>query len=173
MSETPTSEPLTYNRDDFVALARQIRQERMQLYRHIALGLVGLMFVTFGLNWLMGLALPWWQVGLGLISAAMLWAFALPQVQGLLIRQSARRMRNLDPLSFAVVAEGFEARSDRGHSLVKWSAVHSIEVEDGRLFVFVARDSAYIVPSRAFAADADFDAFVRATRERWKMHHRL
>ena len=173
VSDAPASEPLIYNRDDFVALARQIRQERMQLYSHIAIGLVGLMIVTFGLNWLIGLALPWWQVGLGLIAAALLWALASPQVQGLLIRYSAHRMRNLDPLSFAVVAEGFEARSDRGHSLVKWSAVHSIAVDDARLFVLILRDSAYIVPRRAFAADADFDAFVRATRECWKMHHRL
>lgn len=173
MNDAPTSEPVTYNRDDFVALARQIRQERMKLYRRIALVLVGLMVLTLALNWLVGFELPWWQIGLGLVGAALLWSLASPAVQGRLIEQNARRLRVLEPQWFEAVAEGFEARSDRGHSLVRWSAVRRLEVEGTRLFVFVSPDSAYIVPSRAFAADADFEAFVSAARECWKMHHHL
>jgi hypothetical protein len=173
MSEPLASAEVTYDRDDFRAFARQIRQERMQLYRRIAVALVILMGVTLALYAILRQPLPLWQAGLGLVAAALLWTLASPVVQGKLIEQRARRSELLVPQSFEIADEGFEARSSRGHSLVKWSAIPAFEIEDGRLFVFVSHESAYIIPRRAFADDAKFDAFVTAARERWTLHHRL
>ncbi len=67
----------------------------------------------------------------------------------------------------------FRAESERGKTEVKWSAVPRIHVEGERLFVYSTPRLAFIVPQRAFADDAHFEAFVEAVRRYWEQHHRL
>lgn len=174
MSGIASSEPVTYQTEDFVVFASQIRQGRMRLYRRIALGLVGIALLTLLLDGLMHRDMPWWQDALALLAALMLWALASPAVQGRMIWQSTRRSKELRaPHSFAVTEEGLGIQAGEGRSVLKWSAISQLSVEAERLFVFASAASAYIVPRRAFAAPAEFEAFIEAARSEWKRHHRL
>ena len=55
----------------------------------------------------------------------------------------------------------------------RWSAVPKIGETEGRLFVYLTRRQAFIVPRRAFEADDDFNAFAQAAKYHWKQHPRL
>ena len=174
MNGIASSEPVTYRAEDFVAFAGQIRQGRMRLYRRIAAGLVAVVLLTLLFNWVTNQPLPWWQDGLALLAAGMLWALASARVQGRMIWQNSRRSKELRaPHSFAVTEDGFDVQAGEGHSVVKWSAISKIAVEDGLLFVFVSAMSAYIVPPRAFGAQSEFDDFIERARTEWRRHHRL
>ena len=174
MTAIASSEPAIYRAEDFVAFARQIRQGRMRLYRRSAAGLVVVVLLTLLFDWVTTQPLPWWQDGLALLAALMLWALASPGVQGRMIWQNSRRSRELRaPHTFAVTEEGFDVHAGEGHSVIKWSAIREISVEDGLLFVFASARSAYIVPRRAFATPPEFDDFIKCARAEWKRHHRL
>jgi len=89
------------------------------------------------------------------------------------IDRVARRDDLLREQRLTVADDCFRAESTRGKTEVRWSAIPRIRVEEPRLFVYSTRRQAFIVPRRAFASGADFDAFVKATQEHWKRHHRL
>jgi len=51
-----------------------------------------------------------------------------------------------------------------GHAAWYWSAIERIEATDRHLFIFVTASSAFLVPRRDFAGDAEFQAFVETAR---------
>ena len=71
------------------------------------------------------------------------------------------------------VADGvFRAESERGKTEVRWTVIPRVQRAHERLFVFSTPYLAFIVPRRAFADEAAFDAFAAAAEERWTAHHR-
>jgi hypothetical protein len=78
------------------------------------------------------------------------------------------RQESTGRITVALTPEGIKIRSRRMDGLVFWSAIKSLKVRFGRVFFFLTRRMAVIVPRRAFASDADFDAFAAAAREAWE-----
>lgn len=164
---------VTYTSEDFFVFARKFGERSLHYYRIASAVLAGLMVLTLVLDWALGQPLPIWQTELGFIAAAGLWALSTGRLQGRIVAKHARKIGAAVTQVFTVCAEGFEARGPSETSLTKWSDVPELEIIEDRLFVFMARNKAFIVPRRAFASDADFQGFVAAAREYWKVHHRL
>ena len=71
------------------------------------------------------------------------------------------------------IEDDLERKSERGISKIRWSAVPRLEHQPGAFFVFNGPRTAFNVPRRVFASEAEFEAFVSAAEERWKRVHRL
>ena len=80
-----------------------------------------------------------------------------------------RRRRGLHgPMRFRLTDEGVAVRNRRMDLVVFWPAIRSITISESRLFLFLTRRTALIVPQKAFDNDADFRAFVGAAEEHWR-----
>jgi hypothetical protein len=51
--------------------------------------------------------------------------------------------------------------------VIFWSAMKSVKRRYSRLFVFISRRSALIIPKRAFDTDSSFADFAAAIESRW------
>jgi hypothetical protein len=172
MTEPLVSGEVVYNPRDFRAFARRVDFERYHYFRLGAAVIAGLMALTIVLYWALRQPLPIWQVELGLVAAAALWLLSTGRLQARIIARNARQA-GLGPQTYVVSEEGFEVRAATGDSHTKWSEIPELDIEEGRLFVFLTDRKAFIVPSRAFASEAEFDAFAAAAKAHWKVHHRL
>ena len=80
-----------------------------------------------------------------------------------------RRWKGLHgPIVFALTEVGVNFRDRQMEGVVYWDGIKSVRLQGGRIFLFVGRKSALIIPRRAFGSNAEFDAFVSAAKERWK-----
>jgi len=83
-------------------------------------------------------------------------------------RWQLRRNRLYSPSTFVVRDDTFQILSSTGDLSLPWTSILSTRRMDERLFAFISRYAAYIIPRRAFGSDAEFDAFIAFVEERWK-----
>jgi hypothetical protein len=85
-----------------------------------------------------------------------------------------RRWKGLHgPILFALSEAGVTIRNRQMEGVVYWDAIKSVMSRGGRIFVFINRKSALIIPRRAFGSDAEFEDFGASAEASWKLHHRL
>ena len=68
--------------------------------------------------------------------------------------------------------EGVAVRNRQMDLVVFWTAIRSIKLTESRIFLFMTRRSALIVPQRAFQTEAQFQAFATAAQDYWRKGHR-
>jgi hypothetical protein len=86
-------------------------------------------------------------------------------------RLRLRRNRLYAPQTFVISDSAFQILSSTGELTLPWTSILSIKRANERLFLFITRYSAYIVPRRAFETEEEFANFAAAAAERWKSSH--
>ena len=173
MSEQTT--PFRYDRADFIALADLGRPRIVTWLFRVA----WVLFAIAGLLIAVCVFAGCTRALIYLVPlAALLTAFLLlhrhgAKLSGWAIGRAARRNGLLREQVMTVADDCFRAESSRGKTEIRWSAVPKIRETEGRLFVYLTRRQAFIVPRRAFEADDDFSAFAQAAKHHWKQHHLL
>ena len=71
------------------------------------------------------------------------------------------------PTKFLVTEQGVSLTNAYVESVMRWSAFKRVETGNDRLFLFVTRRTAFSLPRRAFANDAQFDRWVEIAKRRW------
>ena len=175
MAGEPQTLPFRYDRSDFVALAELDRPRIVSWLFRLAWALFALAGVLIAICLLAGssrvlIYLP--VLAIILVAYLLLYRYGA-HIGAWAIDRVARRDDLLREQRLTVAEDCFRAESTRGKTEVRWSAIPRIRVEEPRLFVYSTRRQAFIIPRRAFASSADFDAFVQTTQELWKRHHRL
>jgi hypothetical protein len=72
------------------------------------------------------------------------------------------------PIQFALTQEGLSFRSRQMEGVAFWQSIKSVKNVGGRLYLFIDRRVAFIIPRRAFASDQEFEAFAAAAEARWR-----
>ena len=170
-----STRPFTYDRADFVALASLHRPQAVTWLFRLAWVLFAVAFVLVAVCLLAGSTriLPFAAVLAVLLLLYLLLHRYGANLGGWALEKAGRSEGLLREQVMTAAGDCFRAESSRGKTEVRWSAVPRIEVEDDRLFVFSTRRTAFIVPRRAFASEAEFHDFARAAEERWHQRHRL
>ena len=169
------TKPFTYDRADFVALGELGRPRIVGWLFGLAWMLFALaalliaVCVAAGSTRVLVYLIP---LGLLLIAFLMLHRHGA-KLSGWVIGRMARRNDLVRKQVMTVAEDCFRAESSRGKTEVRWSAVPKIRETEGRLFVYLTRYQAFIVPVRAFESSDDFDAFALAAKHHWEQPHRL
>ena len=175
MAGEPQTLPFRYDRSDFVALAELGRPRIVSWLFRLAWALIALAGVLIVICLLAGssrVLIYLLVLAIILVAYLLLYRYGA-HIGAWAIDRVARRDDLLREQRLTVADDCFRAESTRGKTEVRWSAIPRIHIEGPRLFVYSTRRQAFIIPRRAFASGADFDAFVQATQEQWKRHHRL
>ena len=171
----PTAPPVLYDRGDYAALQKLAAPRALPLLMFAAVILLLIIFLLMLLLYLLAGRVLWREtiVALGALGVFTLLAGWIPGLKVRLTMHAARDTGAALAQTFTIEDEFWRAESDRGITKSRWSAVPRIERDQQRLFVFNGPRTAFIVPRRVFASDAEFEAFVAAVEERWKRVHRL
>lgn len=169
------TKPFTYDRADFVALGELGRPRIVGWLFRLAWGLFALAAVLIAICVAAGSTrILVYLIPLGVLLIAFL---ALhrhgAKLSGWVIGRMAKRNDLMRKQVMTVADDCFRAESSRGKTEVRWSAVPKIRETEARLFVYLTRYQAFIVPLRAFDSSDDFSAFASATKHHWEQHHRL
>ncbi len=78
----------------------------------------------------------------------------------------ARRRDVLGPRKLRIDEQGVHVVTAHLTSTVVWSGIESIETDDEDLYLFLDRDQALVIPSRAFAAKSTRETFLEQCRQR-------
>ena len=167
--------PFTYDRADFVALGELSRPRIVGWLFRFAWCLFALAAALIAISVLAGSRrVLVYLIPLGLLLVAyLLLHLHGAKLSGWVIGRMARRNDLMRKQVMTVADDCFRAESSRGKTEVRWSAVPKICETDGRLFVYLTRHQAFIVPVRAFETRDDFDAFAQSAKHHWEQHHRL
>jgi hypothetical protein len=168
------SRPVLFDMDDMIALSRLIQPERMRMYRIGAGGIVALVALTVWLDHSIApRVVDWPAMVLALFASVLLVLLSLPRVRAWGWLLAARRSPLYAAQSFALHPTALTVTSPKGKSEIPFTSFVEIKLAEGRMFFFLSKRLAYIVPRRAFERDGDFEAFVAAAGERWEKRHRL
>ena len=169
------TKPFTYDRADFVALGELARPRIVDwLFRlawclfAVAAALIAVC-VLAGSRRVLAYLIP---LGLLLVAFLLLHRHGA-KLSGWVIGRMARRNDLMRKQVMTVADDCFRAESSRGKTEVRWSAVPKIRETEGRLFVYLTRYQAFIVPVRAFETSEEFDTFAGSAKHHWEQHHRL
>lgn len=142
-------------------MARQMRRGRAVL---TALGVViGLLLTLMAGHWLLRL------VGIALGGGlALYWWFAYPNTWRRTIqRQSERTIATstsalLGPKRYEIGEDGLRFSSNHGGGYLLWSGIDHLEIGPEAIYIYIAANSAHILPRRAFPSEEAF-------ADTWKM----
>ena len=167
--------PFIYDRADFIALGELGRPRIVGWLFRLAWVLFAIGAVMIAICVLAGSRrVLVYLIPLGLLLAAFLLLHRHgAKLSGWVIGRMARRSDLMRKQVMTVADDCFRAESSRGKTEVRWSAVPKILETEGRLFVYLTRHQAFIVPVRAFETSEDFEAFARSAKHHWEQHHRL
>jgi hypothetical protein len=174
-AEGLTAPPVLYERADYAALQKLTAPRALPLLMYAATILIILIFLLLLLLYLLTARVLWREtvVALGALVVLILLIGWIPGLKATLVMRAARNTGAELVQTFTIEDDFWRAESERGISKLRWSAVPRLEREPGMFFVFNGPRTAFIVPRRVFASDAEFEAFVAAVEERWKRVHRL
>ena len=137
-------------------------------------GLIVFCLVVFVIDVLWQLFLPRWfpnaqwlsRIGFNLLSAVI--GGFLFHVCTTLIAQATKKKRQRDlysltrtagqPVTYNLADNGISFELNGVQGSCAWSAIKTVRVAEGYLFLFIAPLEAYIFPRRAFETDSDFEA---------------
>lgn len=168
------SKPVAYEVDDILALSKLVPRAPVQVFR-IAAGaiVILLMFVIVGEAWALTGIVDWPAIIACLFVAGMVFLLTNRRIRAHIWLRLARRSALHVPHSFAIGPVALLISSPKAKSEVPWTTFTDLKLVEGRLFIFMSKRLAYVIPRRAFDSDADFEAFAAAAAERWRERHRL
>jgi hypothetical protein len=70
--------------------------------------------------------------------------------------------------SFGLLPDALLVESPKARSEVLWNAIQDVRRAQDRMFFFMSKRLAYMVPRRAFGSDAEFEEFAAAADQRWR-----
>ena len=168
------TKPFVYDIDDLQALAAQVQKSWIRWYRIGAFTVIGIVALTIIIDASIAPEdLDWAPMGAGLIAAILLLLFSSTRVRAWIWLKLMKRSPFYASQSFGLYPTALFADSPKGRSEIPFTAFHEVKRVDDRVFLFMSKRLAYIVPRRAFDSDADFEAFATAAEERWSKRHRL
>lgn len=165
--EPPTTADFMLELDDLVAFNSHSPFTRAQI-RRVRISLVvilgSLLFLTFQFA-RSEVLLP---ICIGFVAALL--ACSPPMVRRRARKQYAKIYQHRLPRSQSVVLskEGFFVRTPDSESCHFWRGVERIDATATHAFFYLLTIQAIIVPSRAFASEAHFRAFLDCARGLWK-----
>ena len=113
-------------------------------------------------------AIDWEFTGI-ILSCLVVWILLVS-----VFRYWLRRRAGLHgPIKFKLSEKGVTFRNREMDGAVFWTALKSIKQRNGRLFIFLTRRTAFVIPRSAFQSDVEFETFANAAREGWNQRHRL
>jgi hypothetical protein len=170
--EEPRSNPVDYDVDDLVALSKLVPRGPIQVLRIAGGVVVILLVVTITAEaWALTGFIDWSALVVGLFLGALIILFSDRRIRARLWLKLTRRSPLYAPQSFEVAPAGLRISSPKLSSEIRWSALRDMKQAEDRLFFFVTKRLAYIVPRRAFDSDSDFEAFAAAAADRWEQRH--
>jgi len=170
VSDDLRSGAIDLNLDDLRALARICVSRPARLARVLGLVLAVASVLTFIGSRLLRTPYAVSDFLWVLAPAAVLACLGSPEVRARLWRWQMRRNPLFVPQAYAIGQSELEVTSEKMRSAISWSMFPDVRRVDQWLFVFVTRDSAYIIPRRAFDRDDDFNAFADAAERCWRAH---
>ncbi|MFN7954227.1 MAG: YcxB family protein [bacterium] len=78
---------------------------------------------------------------------------------------ASRNLGSVGPRRVTIAPRSFRCEGPYTDDQVRWPAVERIVESEHALYVYVSANSGYVVPRRAFASDAEFEAFVAMARQ--------
>ena len=168
------SDPVRYEVDDLVALSKLVGRSPQHVVRMAAGGiLILLVCAILAEVWALTGLIDWASLSLITIVAFALLIFSNRRLRASMWLRIAARSPLSGPHSYAISASGLRISSPRSASEVRSSAFLDVKRVDDRLFLFMSRRQAFIVPSRAFTSEEEFEAFTAAALECWESGFRI
>lgn len=166
------SHPVDYEIDDLLALSKLVPRSKMQMARIAAGSLVILLFFAIIVEaWSLTGIVDWPALGAAFFVSVLLLLFANRRFRAWMLVRVARRNPLYAPPSYAITPGALRISSARGTSDVLWTAFPDVKRAGDRLFIFMSKRQAFIIPRRAFDSDEQFEAFAAAAHERWEARH--
>lgn len=176
MSEDPAeprSNPVDYDVDDLVALSKLVPRGPIQVLRIAGGAIVILLVVTITAEaWALTGFIDWSALVVGLLLGVLIILLSDRRMRARLWLRLTKRSPLYAPHSFTVGPTALRVSSPKLSSEIRWSTLRDMKRAEDRLFFFVTKRLAYIVPRRAFDTDADFEAFAAVAAERWEQRER-
>jgi len=171
VSEEPElrTNPFHYNTDDLQALSLLVRPKWHRRLRIAGFVVIGMLALTLLIDLLLipsDLELA--PFVLGLIAAALLFLMSSSRLRPALWLRLIRRSPLYSEQSFALRDEGLFVDSVKYRTEIAWKGIVAVRRTDDRVFFFMGKRLAYIVPQRAFDSDAEFESFAAAGEQRWR-----
>ena len=159
MSNPLRTLPVEYNVEDYVALGRLIRPNWRQPARIILFVAAAILIFLSVAQLALEMPVDWWDLAETVSICFLLLIFLSDGVQARLMRRQTRRNPLYAPQQFAAEDEGLRVSSAHGEAFTRWGSLDRMERQGDRLFFFVSKRCAYILPIRAFARQSEFDEF--------------
>ena len=160
-----------YSIEDFRTLLRESPPRRLRIYRVASWILAVAALVAWIAPGPPGAPYTSWDLVYCLLLAAVLALFGSLAVRARWSRWQLRRDRLYAPQRFGIEDKALKVASAKCRSTIDWVAVDRVARRDDCVLLFVSRDSAYIVPRRAFDSDEAFGAFAAAAEKQWCKAH--
>lgn len=176
MSEGPAlrTKPINYDLDDLIALSDLVPRTAIHVLRMAAAAIVVLLVATIVFEaWVLTGMIDWPSLFAGFFVALLIFVISNRRFRAWTWLRLRKRSAFYAPSSFELVAGAFRISSSKLSSEIPWTTIRNVKRVDGRLFVFVTKRLAYIVPRRAFDSDEEFNAFAAAAHDAWEQRHRL
>jgi len=168
------SKPFNYELDDLVALSKLVGPSRRRMFLVGAGGIVILaVFAMVVQIYSMTGFIDWTAIAVCLFAAVLMVVFTDPRMRSRFWLRLVKRGPFYAPHSYAILPAGLRISSPKSVSDIRWSALPDVKRAGDRLFLFMTKRQAFIIPRRAFDSDEEFKRFITAAEERWKAHHRL
>ena len=168
------SHPVNYDVDDLMALSRLVPHGPVQILRMTGAIVVILLVVTVIFEaWALTGFVDWTSLMIGLIIGSLILLFSSRRVRAKLWLKIARRSPLHAAQSFLLAPSALQIASAKATIEIPWTTFRNLKVAEERLFIFMTKRLAYIVPRRAFDSEADYIAFVEAAQQYWAQRHRL
>jgi hypothetical protein len=168
------SNPVAYDLEDLLALSRLVPRTGLAVFRIAVVSIVILfVFVIVAEAWALTGIVDWPSIITALIFALMIILLTNRRVRAWLWLRVARRSPLHAAHSFEVTPGGLRVGSPKFTSEIPWTTFYDVKLADERLFVFMTKRLAYIIPRRAFDTEQEFASFAAAARHHWTERHRL
>ena len=162
------SKPFSYDIDDLQALAGQVQRNWIRWYRIGAFTVFGMVALTILIDAsIIPEDLDWAPLAAGLIAAILLLLFSSTRFRAWMWLKLMKRSPFYVPQSFGLLPSALFVDSQKGRSEIPFASLHGMKRADDRILFFMSKRLAYIVPSRAFDSNEQFEAFGKAAQERW------
>jgi hypothetical protein len=152
---------VTYTLGDMYAVTfqswRRIVLKILILFGALIAAFIALPMITNGLTFRESAYWFPWDFYLGLVLFLLLFIFgACPPISYF----RSKRQGFLGPNHIGLSSDGARLEGPKGQSLVYWSAVKHLVETKSRLFLFIGPSNAIVIPKRAFADQAGFEAAI-------------
>jgi len=167
-TETQTVE-FSLTEDDYVAYSQLVATRSW--HKWLMYGVGGFLLLSAGLNVMNDLYVPgalWGDVWIVALGVAM---FFFPAILAWIARwrfRSAAFARVRAPIRIEISPAGLRSIGGIADSMTPWPSIIDIRVTPAGAYLFIFKNSAHIVPRRAFADGVAFKDFVAAASHYWR-----